>query len=261
MRPHIYIATHHKTGTTWLKTVFRRTAEAVGFRFEHLNRGVTGWAIREQRDQYFESRRAAIESETDAPIVFFDYRGSPPSLERCKAERGIAGLHMVRDPRDLLLSAVRHHLAGAEKWLDEPEFRDGKTFRQCLADMPTQSERLAFELETHVGAEIRRMASFDDAGVFRTVRYEDLMRDRDMLLFHGLCVGLGLEGLELIAAQRVFWKSSIFGEFGDRVRRGVAGHVRDGSVSQFQHRMTREEIDLVQGRVGEEIERLGYGLV
>lgn len=261
-RPHIMVATHHKGGTVWMMTTFIRIAKANAWRFIHLNEGESGWSLHPDKLGVFEARRAQHESEhPEEPGIFFEFHGAVPDLSACKASRGVRGLRIVRDPRDMLLSAVRFHLKANEPWLDEPDpALGGRTFRQCLEGLGTLRDRIAFELDTHMGRVIRDMAGFDDQGVFQTVRYEDLITDYDMRRFHEVLAGLGLEGREIINGLDAYWRSSLFGDRSEADKQATRTHVSDSSPAQWRSRLGGEDLRLIESRVGDAIERLGYAL-
>lgn len=258
-RPHIFVATHHKGGTVWMNTTFRRIGKVCGFPFVHLNTGEPAWTIRADKREYMLEEMRGVESGGERPGIFVDYHSTTPDLSGVERARGI---HLVRDPRDMLLSAVRYHLTSDESWLDLP--RDewgGRSFRERLAGYSGLRDRVAFELDTHMGEEIDRMAAFSDradhGSVFVTVKYEELIVDEQIIRFHGLCAFLGLLGLELVHAQREFWRSSLFGEM-----RGVEGHrhVLDGGLAQWRACCDERTLSLMMDRLGWAIGRLGYPL-
>ena len=260
-RPHIFVATHHKSGTVWMVSSFRRIAQANSFAFVHLNTGESGWDIRPDKYEYFEEQRSQVETRSDLPGVFVDYRAAVPDLTHCKAARGASGIHVIRDPRDMLLSAVRFHLISDEPWLHLPAKKfNGKTYQQVLSSYTTREDQISFEMEHHMGRDIRTMYAFDRQGVFRDVKYEDLIVDNDMSLFHELLVGLGLEGTEIIRALHAYWQSSIFGGMAQAAESGTHKHIRNSQPKQWQTLLSSKEIDLIQDAFEKEIVGLGYEL-
>lgn len=259
---HIFIATHHKGGTVWMNTTFRRFGNACGYPYIHLNTGEPAWETRPDKREFMLAEIERLDTEGVARGVFVDYHGTTPDLSSIARARGI---HMVRDPRDMLISAVRYHETSDEAWLDQTRAGfSGKTFREKLLSYGSYDDRVRFELDTYMGGEIRRMSAFqeraDHGTVFRGVRYEDLIADTDMTLFHELCLHLGLGGMEIVHALRAFWGSSIFGEMRPAADSGTHGHIRDGRASQWSRVLERSTIDLIQGEIGAEIEALGYPL-
>lgn len=260
-KPHIVIASHHKVGTVWMMTTFIRIARANGWSYIHLNEGESGWTQRGDKLGYFESRRAAHEAaHPGQPAIFHDYHGAIPDLASCKASPGVRGIHIIRDPRDMLLSAVRFHLTASEPWLDEVDQRWGCSFRDKLSGYATLEDQIALEMDTYMGWTIEQMAGFDPQGVFVNVRYEDLIVDRQMTHFHALLVHLGLNGRELINGLEAYWSSSLFGDRPEEDIRATSGHVFDAGVCQWQSMLDQSAIERIESRFGTAIEMLGYPL-
>lgn len=243
-------------------STFHRLAKANGFSFVHLNRPEKAWEISPAKPEFLENERRKLEAINDRPGVFFDYHSAIPDLSACKASRGARGIHLVRDPRDMLISAVRYHLKSTEAWLDEPDAKwGGRSFRQKLSSYPQYTDQLRFEMDTHMGRTIRNMAEFDTQGVFRNVRYEDLIVDEDMMRFHELCLWLGLTGLEIIRALRVYWGCSVFGQLRTAAQSGSHGHIVNSAARQWETALSPGALDSIQRELGSQIAALGYDLV
>ncbi|MFG0300028.1 MAG: sulfotransferase domain-containing protein [Phycisphaerales bacterium JB047] len=259
-REHIFVGTHHKAGTVWMVSTFRLLAHDNGLSFVHLNKLDQSWKINPNKQKFFEGHRRKVEKRDDRPGVFFDYHSAFPDLSACRDERGAKGLHMIRDPRDMLASGVRYHLKSDEVWLHKPDKRwDGMTFAEKLASYSSYEDQLKFELDTAMGNSIRKMANFDDQGVFRNVRYEELILDRDMTMFHELLSWLGLEGLEVVRGLRAYWRKSLFGEKGKALGKNQT-HVHSGAPEQWRSGLSDAALNMIEQRVGEEIVKLGYPL-
>jgi len=260
-RPHIFVATHHKSGTVWLISTFRRIAQANSFIFNHLNTGESGWNLRSDKLEYFEQQRAISESQSDLPAIFVDYHSAFPDLSNCKGTRGARGIHIIRDPRDMLLSAVRYHLVSDEPWLHQPmkEFAN-QTYQQKLNTYSTLEDRIKFEIDHYMGRAIREMHAFDRQNVFRDVKYEELIIDHDMLLWHELLIHLEMKGTEIIRSMQAFWHSSIFGEMKEVAESGNHKHIHDSKPKQWQSQLSAESLDLIQCAYETEIAQLGYQL-
>ena len=259
-RAHIFVGTHHKAGTVWMVSTFRLLAQDNGLGFVHLNKIDHSWKIDSKKQEFFEQHRRVVEKRDDRPGVFFDYHSAFPDLSACKQDRGAKGLHMVRDPRDMLASGVRYHLKSDEAWLHVPDKRwGGMTFCEKLGSYESYEDQLKFELDTAMGNSIKKMANFDDQGVFRNVRYEDLIVDYDMLLFHELLSWLGLEGIEVVRGLRAYWRKSLFGEKGKALGKDQL-HVHSGAPAQWRAGLSAAALNMIEERVGEEIVKLGYPL-
>lgn len=229
--------------------------------YVRLNEGESGWNLRTDRDSFFESKRSAVEEESERPGIFFNFHSDIPDLTRCKAERGAKGIHVVRDPRDLLISAARFHLVSEEQWLHEPmaEF-SGLTYQQKLASYDAMEDRIKFEIDHRMGQVIRDMDSFDEQGVFQRVHYEDLIVDQEMILFHELMVHLEIRGRALIHALDAFWVSSIFGERSEYDLEATRNHIFNSQPKQWAELLSRNALDMIEREFEREIVGLGYAL-
>ena len=242
-------------------STFRLLAHSNGFGFVHLNKLDRSWVISPKKKQFFERNRRALEKRNDRPGVFFDYHSAFPDLSDCKKERGAKGLHMVRDPRDILVSGVRYHLKSDEAWLDRPSDKwGGMSFREKLRSYSSHDDQIRLELDNAMGNSIRNMANFNDQGVFRNVRYEELIVDHDMMLFHELLVWLGLEGLELVRGLRSYWRKSLFGGMQHALTEKKDPHVHSGAPEQWRTSLSDKILGEIEDRLGDEIVKLGYPL-
>ena len=255
----IFVATHHKVGTVWMMTTFMRIAQANGWEYVHLNEGESGWALRDDKQAFFESRlEAGLGGEAGRRAIFHDYHAAIPDLRSCIERCGGRGVHVVRDPRDMLLSAVRFHMKANEPWLDEVDARWGMTFREKLGSYGLLEDRVRFEMDTYMGWTIERMGAFDLQGVFIDVRYEDLIVDADMRAFHEVLVHLGVRGRDLINGLGAYWSSSLFGERSEHDRAATAGHVFDSSVMQWRRLLPERCVEEIESRFGTVIDRFEY---
>jgi len=241
-------------------STFRRVAKANGFAFIHLNTGESGWDLRPDKLAYLEEQRAIVESKSDLPAVIVDFHSAIPDLSACKADRGANGVHFIRDPRDMLISAVRYHLVSDEAWLHVPSPEwGGCTYAERLRSFDRLDDQIRWEMDHSMGRVIREMAGFPLQGVFQTVRYEDLIDDIEMTRFRCLLNDLGLDEEETQRGLDAFWKSSIFGERSQADLHSTKNHVLNSRPRQWAQLPARS-IDLIEERFGQEILQLGYEL-
>lgn len=260
-RPHIFVATHHKSGTVWMLSTFKRLAVANGFAFYDLNDAIKDWSKHPDKLGAFEALREKAESKGDGPAIFFDYHAEFPDLSACEASSGVRGLHIIRDPRDMLLSAVRFHLSANEPWLHVPDKRfGGMTYQQKLASYETLEDQIRFEMDYNMGWVIKKMLRFDGQGLIPDVRYEDLIVDSDMTYWHQICVDMGLRGREIINGLTAFWQSSVFGGMKKAAETGSNSHIKNAKPRQWRTMLSEAMIAEIEGRFSEQIEGLGYQL-
>lgn len=258
-RPHIFVATHHKSGTVWMLSTFKRMAVANKFQFYDVNEAVPGWMKHPAKKDVFDSLCAAAEAQSSEPSIFFDYHAEFPDLSACLDDSGACGIHVVRDPRDMLLSAVRFHLTADEPWLHVPDDRfGGLTYQQKIDSYDCLEDQIRFEMQYNMGWVIRKMHRFDAQGVFRDVHYEDLIEDNSMVLWHELCIEFGLVGREIINALDSFWRSSIFGDMKKVAQSGTNAHIKNAKPRQWQTLLSDAMIEEIESMFGDEIDGLGY---
>src|SRR5256885_3315342 len=125
------IATHHKTGTVWMRDAFRGIAHDLTINFVYL------------------ARKSPVRNAKLLPPVIVlndqsDFTATPWLLDG--PDQRI--LHLVRDPRDVLISAMHYHRVAQESWLHVPRKGfGGLSYQQKLNSLPDDSSRYLFELK------------------------------------------------------------------------------------------------------------------
>ena len=221
MRNDIVVATHHKTGTVWMDGVFKAIAGDVGARYVN-----------------FRAERGRLSELLHSPFVLFcydsDFGEHAPLLDR----ENVRIVHLIRDPRDVVISGMHYHKASRESWLHEPiPGYDNLTYQRALQKLPTKFAQYIFEMENSSAGTLRDMANwrYGRANCFEA-RYEDLRRDSDLAYWHRIMSFLGLDAAERALGGQRFWQNSLFGglpRLGNR-------HVRSGAVAQWRREFTPE---------------------
>ncbi|MCP9884667.1 hypothetical protein KBY97_05945 [Synechococcus sp. ATX 2A4] len=169
--------------------------------------------------------------------------------------RPYRGLHLIRDPRDVLISGAHYHGRSDEAWLHARQARFmGRTCQQAIGGCRSLADAIAFEMRHEGGRTIREMLSwtYSNPLIFEA-KYEDLIGDDGMermaKTFAFLCYPQDALP-ELVAIAR---SVSIFHGGAD-----CLGHVRDGSAKQwvqvFDERLKALFIDCFD----DALIRLGY---
>jgi hypothetical protein len=240
MKRYAVVATHHKTGTVWMALVFRSIAKACDLPLTRIRK----------------SHRLDAETLPFPSIVLSqhsDFEKSGWMLEdsRCRI------LHLIRDPRDILLSSMRYHRTATEPWLHKKRkpFK-GQTYQEKINSLPDDHARYIFEMENSTGRVIRAIREWDyTRSNVMECRYEDLIGDIEMTIFTAALLHLGFEDDELDACRRAIRKNSLFGA----VKKENNGeHIHSGEARQwkamFDQSLAAEFID----RFGDVLIRLGY---
>lgn len=221
MKYNIVVATHHKTGTVWMDGVFKAIADDVGAHYLD-----------------FRSEYGRLEQRLQEPFVLFnydfDFRDCAHILER----DDVRVLHLIRDPRDVLISAMHYHRKSAESWLHTPvPGYNNVTYQRRLKEMPTRLDQYVFEMEHSTAGTLRGMQEwqYGRANCFEA-RYEDLRQDTDLAYWTRITDFLGFDEAEQISCRRRFWQNSLFGG----LSRLGNKHVRSGDVAQWKREFDRE---------------------
>lgn len=244
------IGTHHKTGTIWMRKVFRLIANTQDIPFM----------------QCYRARRLEDAAKTGPQIIVNWSSGFPQKLMNMDHARFI---HIIRDPRDVLLSGMRYHRIaplGNEKFLREerPEWGD-KNYQDHLNALPDDHTRLLFEMEHKHDKTVKEMlnwpyATFAANGRAADIKYEDLIDDTDCALFRSILERFDIENLDIDAAVQSYWEKSLFGGLAktdDRDDR-VALHVSSGKKAQWVTKLPREIAEIYVERYQNALETLGY---
>ena len=145
---------HHRVGSAWFTRVLSAIAEEYGLRFQNC-------------------KQAELRRGTD---VFLEDH-SLVDLTRLPVHRGS---HMVRDPRDVVVSRYFFHLWTKETWAHapQPEY-DGRSYLEYLNSLDQEAGILA-EIDKFVDYGLGHMANWNYQNQdFLELRYEDLIRDED----------------------------------------------------------------------------------
>jgi len=228
-----FIGTFHKTGTALIEHTLRRAR-----RTGHVRTWVTYEGPEpDEWDVAFE-RHAHKLARTIDP-------------DPARARYAI----VVRDPRDVVVSAAHYHMHSGEKWLHKP--RDdfgGMTYQQRILALPDMEHRYLFEIDHSAGSQVRGMLSlpYDLPSVTRTT-LEQLVTDHDLHEFRRVFCFLGFSGDTLDGLLDAAERNSLFS---GKVR--PSAHARDGRPAQWVHAFTPRVTEKFEQVLGDAPQRLGY---
>lgn len=238
MKPLIVVCTHHKTGSVWMANIFRALK-----RHEKLQLHAKSQAELPQTADIFLQDHSKVDLK---------------ALQARFPQRGVRAVHVIRDPRDVVISGGFYHVKTVEKWANNPKKEyGGKSYRQAISAQPTDHDKLVFEMDHAGGKTIREMLAWDYSlkDISFEARYEDLIVDRDLKVFTPMMQFLGFEGARLETALKFVRDLSLFG--------GAAGsdpadHIRSGEGRQWVNVFTPELKAAFKQRFPDALQRLGY---
>ncbi len=230
--PVLFVATHHKVMTTYFNAVLF----------------LLGFGLRRRY------RRIHIEHPAPDARLVLSMHGKL-DLPRLRPYRGI---HIMRDPRDMIMSGYHYHKWTHEDWVHRPD-ADGISYQQKLNRTDKRSG-LFMEIDHFIFFYRETLECWDieDPDILE-VAYEDLMgSDRDGL-YERMFAHLGLTGDDLELAtdlMRLF-------EAGSRTGRkdgGVAqkSHLRSGKSGQWKDELEQDHIDYIERELGPVLRKFGY---
>jgi hypothetical protein len=231
---------HHKVGTVWILGVLRHVAHAHGLDLAVRPSGSSGGALADLT--FFEDSNDFRDSDVGRP-----YRGS----------------HLIRDPRDVVVSAYFYHLWTEEAWAREPQERyDGKSYQQHLQGL-TEPDGLLEQIRN--AAVVRRMVAWDYTNPnIHEMRYEDLVAD-EREEFTRLFRSYGFNDSAVVRAVELAHKHSFEAKtkrtIGEETQTSDApSHLRSGRPGQWRELFTPEHVACFKEVHGDAAVRLGYEL-
>jgi hypothetical protein len=221
MKYSVIVATHHKTGTVWMDGVFKAIADDVGAKYID-----------------FRSEYARLDEVLEEPFILFNYDSEFRDYAHLLDREDVRIMHLIRDPRDVLISAMHYHKKSTESWLHTPvPGYNNVTYQRRLRELKTRFEQYVFEMEHSTAGTLRGMLAwkYDRANCFEA-RYEGLRQDLDLAYWTRIAEFLGFDETERQACRLRFWQNSLFGglpRLGNK-------HVRSGDIGQWKREFDRD---------------------
>lgn len=228
---------HHKVGTVWFENVMTAIGARFGLRVRRVNDVGAG------------------------PVSgdIFLHRSSKRFDRTSFGDRPIRGTHMVRDPRDVVVSGYFYHLWTDEKWARRPDPAfGGRSYQEHLNSL-SQPEGLAAEIRRAAGTSLREMGTWDyEQPDFLELRYEDVLGNepstfQTVFRHYGFTDHAADEAAE-IADGFSFRKQT--GRAVGEVKRET--HYRSGKPGEWRELFGQEHRALFTEETGDLLTRLGY---
>ncbi len=228
-RPLLVHCGHHKSGTVWFRRVLLSVGRHYGLRYRN-------------------GGPRPLPPETDLA-----YYANAGSFERHQlGGRPFRGSHLVRDPRDLVVSGYEYHLVTTEEWATEPSpHYDGKSYQAMLRGLDEEAGLMA-EIEWLAAGTAGAMGAWDyHQPEFLELRYEDVLADERssferLFRWYGFdddAVGLGLDAVERFSLSRGGARPA---------------HVRAGAPGEWEGRLGPAHLARFKELTGDLVVRLGY---
>jgi hypothetical protein len=191
---------HHKCGTTWIRRVLNSAADALGMRYAYHD----SWLVFHNEDRaldllYAQGFVRTVAAQRIPVVSFTDARPAHADL----LPAGARGFHVVRDPRDLLVSAYYSH---KESHTVE-SFPNLAAHRMRLQTMSRDEGML--EVLDFLAPMLEDLRTWQPRAGVHEVRLEDLMLTpeatfRAIFAHLGLLERLGEEGLAAVVDAHSF---------------------------------------------------------
>lgn len=225
----ICVGTHHKVLTVFLARVFRSFAVTTGRSFAYGRGGELDLRADVLIDHHSEFDWAQI----DGPVV---------------------GLHVTRDPRDLLVSAAFYHMKGSEAWMHEAyPALGGKTYVEAINALETMEERLLFEIDNSSGTVIAQMRDWTPRPEIAEARYDQLVGDDATAQFNAVIDGWPLPAHERRLLVALFDYFSLDGAGAKTTK-----HIRNAASGQWRSHFSPAVAAKFDARFGGVVRQLGY---
>jgi hypothetical protein len=220
---------HHKAGTVWFREVLLSVIRHYGLRQQ-------------------EGLVAPIESATD--VAFYAHAAS---FRRDQVDaRPFRGSHVVRDPRDLVVSGYEYHRVCHEDWTRRPQPSYGGLSYQDHLRSLSEHDGLMAEIEWMATTTAPEMSGWDyHQPEFLELRYEEALADEQEAFatlfrwygFDDAAVALGLEAVDRLSLRH-----------GGAIPR----HARAGSPGEWRDRLASDHVQRFKELTGDLTVRLGY---
>lgn len=227
-----FVGTHHKVMTTYFSAVLP----------------LLGFGLRLPHEKVYLSPPSA-----SARLVLAMH--SKLDLPQLAPYRGV---HIMRDPRDMIVSGYHYHKWTYETWARRPD-DNGISYQQKLNSMDKDAG-LFLEIDHFIFFYRTMLENWDMADPDTLeLSYDDLMgADRDQR-YHDIFAHLGLEGRDLDLAvnlMRLFEAGSRSGLKSGKT--AEKSHMRSGRSGQWKAELSADHIAYIEEELGPVLRKFGY---
>lgn len=230
--PVMFVATHHKVMTTYFNAVLRLLAFGTRRRFQRVH----------------------IEQPDPAAKLVLSMQGK---LDLA-ALRPYRGVHVMRDPRDMIVSGYHYHKWTHEPWVHRLD-ENGLSYQQKL-NRASPRDGLFMEIDHFIFFYRATLEAWDmDDPDLLEVAYEDLMGPEREALYGAIFSHLGFSGEALALAcdlMRLFEAKSRTGR--RKEAPAPKSHVRSGRSGQWRGELEPAHLDYIERELGHVLRKFGY---
>lgn len=245
---------YHRSMTSFFSRVFSEVAYLFNWYHKHHNSRI---------DDFYKDvdgiKRTSIISVNNRSI---DFEKLPSYV----------GSHLIRDPRDLLVSGYKYHLWCKEKWVRRPmslNFKDklrleelgladkakGKTYQKLLNSL---DEVEGYKLEMNWrGRSFKQMSqwNYSNSNILE-IKYEEIFGN-EVKIFEKLFKHYGFPEEKIDKSLDIVRRNS-FASLKKKGRTGKSKHAAVGSPSQWKTSLPKEIREAFKNEYGDLLMSLGY---
>jgi len=241
---------HHKVGSVWFKNIFKRISKRYGLPFNINDASL----IPKGRSLFIDDHSRIKFNRLNQP-----YKGS----------------HMIRDPRDIVISGYHYHKWTKEKWANTKIGNLGKridkywpllpvndikkmTYKEYLNSLGTE-DGIKAEMQGSAFLTIRDMIKFDydNPNIFN-FKYEDIIKD-EKNMFIKIFTHYGFSQRAISNCVDIAMDFS-FEKIANRKRGSIQkkSHLRSGKSQQWKEEFSAANKKYFKQLFGENLIHLGY---
>ncbi len=223
---------HHKVGTVWFSRILQGIAIEYGLYFQNCKQN----ELNIDTDIFLQSHSAV------------DFSKLPACL----------GSHMIRDPRDVSISAYFYHLWTAEEWAHIPQERfEGMSYQKFL-NSQTQEQGLVTEMKRIRNSALQEMLDWNyDRQDFIEIKYEDIIAN-EVDVFGKIFKHYGFTNSAIESGLKIVEKFSFKNAKKKKNDSKKKSHLRSGRSGEWKEVFSEYQKNQCKQIMGDVLIKLGY---
>jgi hypothetical protein len=228
----VFVACHHKVMTTYFHAVLRILSAGLNLKFQKVN---------------FEQAPQGTDVLLSMQSAF-----DPKLFGACR------GVHLIRDPRDMIVSGYHYHKWTHEPWVHRKD-ENGRSYQEKL-NACSKHDGLFMEIDhfIYIYGDILRKWDIGDPNVLE-VQYEQLMGSERRALYEEMFRHLGFADRELTFACRLMELFESESRTGRKTGSEAAkSHIRSGRAGQWRGELAPEHRAYIEAELGDILRKFNY---